>query len=311
MNHILNLDSNFKSFLLENSMTSKIVDLFLYNKGEFLNRIGDYIKQENIDSISYIPNSKLNLQHLGFDEVKNRVVCKIGKFAQKSIKSDILEFSLITPKDISDFVNLFKSYFDTDTSKLKVVEGDEIYNWYLYSNYCPIEKGTLWKSCMRYSDKNHYMELYAKNSNNCKLLIYLDDSDKLIARALLWFDCQDEFGNSYNVMDRIYSIYDHNQELFKKWAQENGFLHKKEQSSKSERLFIKDGEITKLNLKIKLETNRINYFPYLDTFKYYNHFKGLLFNYESINYSYILTRNDGLLEDEIVEDDEFYFDEDF
>ena len=163
MSHKLNFDSEFVSFLEETRGISKIVDLILFRRGEFLKKNGDFIRKETgNDTISFVPKSKLGLSHDGFNEVKYRTPLKIGRFISKFISNEGLKYFGVDQYDVESFVNLYKSFFDRDESRLKIVEGDDILKYYLSDNYYRPNTssiGSLWNSCMRYCEKNRYMEI--------------------------------------------------------------------------------------------------------------------------------------------------------
>lgn len=305
MYHKLNFDSEFFSFLRETQGLSKIVDLILYNRGHFLKKSGDFIKKEDgNDNISFIPKSKMDLVTDGFNDTKYRTNLKIGRFVSKFITSEGLSIFSVDQYDIEVFVNLFKSFFDRDESRLKIVEGEDILKYYLHNNYYRPNSsciGTLWASCMRYSEKNSYMEIYAKNPDKIKMLVLFSDDGKVKTRALLWESCQDKEGKTYKVMDRIYSVYDHDMIFFKKWATDNGYIHKFEQSARTENIFNIDGSPQRLNLTVKLDNHVFDYYPYVDSFKYYSRKLGTLSNSDIFSYKYILVQNHGGLSPELEE----------
>lgn len=298
MSHKLNFDSEFSSFLEETRSISKIVDLILYHRGEFIKKNGDFIRKEaGNDTISFIPKSKLSLLHTGFNETKYRTPLKIGRFVSKFISNDGLNSFDVDQYDVESFVNLYKSFFDRDESRLKIVEGDDILKYYLAENYYRPNTsciGTLWNSCMRYREKNRYMKIYAKNPDKIKMLVLLAEDGKVKTRALLWESCQDREGNNYKVMDRIYSIYDHDMIFFKNWAIKNGYIHKFEQSARSENVFINlNGKVERIDLTVKLDNHICDYYPYIDSFKFYSRKYGTLSNSEFFSYKYVLVQNDG------------------
>lgn len=298
MSHKLNFDSEFSSFLEETRSISKIVDLILYHRGEFIKKNGDFIRKEaGNDTISFIPKSKLSLLHTGFNETKYRTPLKIGRFVSKFISNDGLNSFDVDQYDVESFVNLYKSFFDRDESRLKIVEGDDILKYYLAENYYRPNTsciGTLWNSCMRYREKNRYMRIYAKNPDKIKMLVLLAEDGKVKTRALLWESCQDREGNNYKVMDRIYSIYDHDMIFFKNWAIKNGYIHKFEQSARSENVFINlNGKVERIDLTVKLDNHICDYYPYIDSFKFYSRKYGTLSNSEFFSYKYVLVQNDG------------------
>jgi len=295
---------------------SKISMIFLNASGSALiNEEGNFIKRDknDIDLLSYYPISKINSDKTldYFKEKKNRVSIKIGRFVRKFLSEQSFRDFNISDKDIESFVNLFKSYFTPDKNNLLIVESDEIKKWYSEENYattCGLRTGSLWNSCMRQVERNKFMELYSVNSNLCKMLIFLTDEGKLRSRALLWEDVVDtSSGFSYKVMDRIYSIYDHDVYLFKSWAKENGYITKLEQSAKTELFFDNNGTTQDLRLKIKLDKHNLIYYPYLDTFKFFDPINGELLNYSTMRTHYKLVQSNGMLEPppRNEEDDEF------
>jgi hypothetical protein len=295
---------------------SKISMIFLNASGSALiNEEGNFIKRDknDIDLLSYYPISKINSDKTldYFKEKKNRVSIKIGRFVRKFLSEQSFRDFNISDKDIESFVNLFKSYFTPDKNNLLIVESDEIKKWYSEENYattCGLRTGSLLNSCMRQVERNKFMELYSVNSNLCKMLIFLTDEGKLRSRALLWEDVVDtSSGFSYKVMDRIYSIYDHDVYLFKSWAKENGYITKLEQSAKTELFFDNNGTTQDLRLKIKLDKHNLIYYPYLDTFKFFDPINGELLNYSTMRTHYKLVQSNGMLEPppRNEEDDEF------
>ena len=153
------------------------------------------------------------------------------------------------------------------------------------------------------------MNLYALNG--VKMLVLFSDDEKVRARAILWDNVKEfKTDNVYKFMDRIYSVYDHDVDVFKKWAKENGYLTKWEQNAKSELYVDIDDNPERKHLYILLENHNLSWYPYLDTFKFYNVNKGRFSNSENWNYDYILVQSSGLVErepeyDEDDNDDEY------
>jgi len=295
------------------SLTSnRINDILIHGDGELISEEGNFIKNEEGDFLSYLPKSKYQKDD-DFDPYSKgigRVKIKIGRFVRKFIsEKSFIQFG-ITDQKIESFVNSFKSYFNSTTSSIKIIEGSEILKWYLDENYYTpngMRLGSLWNSCMRYYDRNKYMTLYAKNPN-IKMAVFLVD-DKVRCRALLWDDAKDLDDKNYKVMDRIYSFYDHDVILFKKWASENGYISKWTQSAKSEKTFDVGGIPITIDLIIKLENYQFRYYPYLDTFKYFNEYKGTFSNSRKWSYDYILIQSNGSVEPEPEPDPEWSDDE--
>jgi hypothetical protein len=308
----LYFDRELRNFL-DVTANSKISMILLNASGILINQEGNFIVRDrnSIDMLSYYPTSKipkevpnlsLSLVDHYFKKEKNRVSIKVGRFIRKFLSEQSFRDFSISDKDIEVFVNLFKSYFTSNKDSLTIVDGDDIKKWYLEDNYSTSlgsRVGSLWKSCMRQAERNEFMELYSKNQDICKMLILLNDDGKLRARALLWENVVDtKTGIVYKVMDRIYSIYEQDVYLYKSWAKENGYISRLEQSAKNELLFDIDGDIREMILKINLKNFRFDHYPYLDTFKYFDIYKGEIINYYTINVQYKLVQSNGALERE-------------
>jgi len=298
----LNFDSKLIDFINSTRGISRISDILRYclsygsGGSSYFKLTGDYIKVESYDTLSYIPKSKL-LSTSSFDDTKNRTPIKVGRFINKFLKSDIIKGFGIVDSEIENFVNLFKSYFDTNLSKFEIVSGENIRKLYLENNYYTqngCQSGSLWNSCMRQSDRNKFLDLYCKN--DIKMLVHFDKNGKVRTRALLWDSVVDSKGISYKIMDRIYFFYEHEVTAFKKWASENDYYSKYEQSAKQDRLFISpSNELVDLQLKVKLDTWNLNSYPYLDTFKYFNPNEGIISNSNAFYYTYTLVQTNGML----------------
>ena len=150
------------------------------------------------------------------------------------------------------------------------------------------------------------MEIYSANPDSIKMLVLLNEDGKVKTRALLWQKTITPLGKEYKVMDRIYSVYDHDVIFFKKWALENGYIHKFEQSNKTENLFLTKDGLERINLIVPIEKHKLDFYPYIDSFKWYCK-SGYLCNTPNIRHQYKLVQNDGSLFRK--EEDEFLLDE--
>lgn len=304
-------DSEMNGFLYSLS-SNKIAILLLNGTGNLICEEGNYVRRETDgeeEMLSYLPKSKYGKVQDEWSQCRTKI--KAGKFVRKFLSERSIEKYCITDQDIEKFVNLFKSFFNRDRSRLVVVEGEEIAKYYLESNYMTSAGsmvGTLWNSCMRQRDRNKYLELYSKNPG-IRMLVFLSDDGKVRARALLWEEVREHSSDRvFKFMDRIYAVYDHDVNFFKDWAAENGYITKAEQNAKTEQYFDVDGGVKRMSLYVSLEKKALNYYPYLDTFKYFNWGKGRLSNSTEYLYDYTLVQSNGMLERE--EPEEEFEDED-
>jgi hypothetical protein len=204
---------------------------------------------------------------------KNRQDVKVGK-AMRAIL-DITGFEF-TDSDLENFVNKFKSTVDRFNDKFsyfKLVDGEEIADFYNKKSYLKNE-GSLGSSCMA-SVPRRYFSIYIENPNVCKLLILKspEDVNKITGRALLWtLDSGEKF------LDRIYTINDSDVELFRDYARENGWYSKyHNNSADSISAYNPNGSrVESLTGDITIKKGEYDGYPYLDTFKYFNLYKGTL-----------------------------------
>ena len=314
----LTVDFEFFQFLLNNSCLVTNVFMSL----EFANDLNYIAPSDSNDKITYLPTNKFS-EREGFDpfgEGIGRVKVKVGRFINKILPNHIMEKMNISNQDIEVFVNYYKSWFDRSKYHLKVVEGEEIRTWYDEENYYTANGaaiGTLWNSCMRYKKRLKFLDLYCKNPN-VKMLVMLQDTDqgqKVRSRALLWesVNVVKDFSNSLQdtikVMDRIYSVYDSDVLTFKKWAYENDYIPKFEQNAKSHQFFDIKGEVVRIRCNVELSKSDYYYYPYLDTFPFYNYSDGVISNDEyGFSWDYKLVQADGNLERQIEEEEEHHDD---
>lgn len=298
----------------------RISQILIHGMSGLIKEEGNFIKRVDgsIDTLSYLPIKKYSViqnDHSKdpFGDGIGRQTIKIGRFVKKFLSENAFDEFNIKDSDIEKFVNFYKSYFNYDPTKLKIVEGDEIKKYYLEENYFEpsgLKYGSLWNSCMRQKERNKFMNLYALN--DVKMLVLFSDDEKVRARALLWDNVKEfKTDNTYKFMDRIYSVYDHDIDVFKKWAKENGYLSKWEQNAKTELYVDVDNNPERKHLYILLENHNLSWYPYLDTFKFYNVSKGRFSNSQNWNYDYTLIQSSGLVEREPEYDDEYEGEDEF
>ena len=179
----------------------------------------------------------------------------------------------VTDKEVEEFTNQWKATYDFASDVLKqfdIVKGRDIAYWYEYDNYVD-GGGTLNNSCMAEVDPD-YFEIYTSNKQVSLVILYDDEgtindgkytSKKIKGRAILW-DAQIN-GVKEMFMDRIYTTFDSDTDLFKQFAQKNGWFYKDSQSM-TPREYITNGTSTsKPEIIVKLDNADCNYYPYCDT----------------------------------------------
>jgi len=213
----------------------------------------------NSFEISYLPEGKEAVYaDRGVWSRQNRQSAKPARIIQKLL---VKKYSC---RDFENFSNWIKAEM-LCSGEFKIVEGEDISKYYLDKTYYKTE-GTLGNSCMRHEECQPFFKVY---EDNAKMLILLKN-DKVMGRAILWeFD-----GKIY--MDRVYVCMDYLEANFIDYAEQNKWIHRKNQS------LLSDGEYQywlgpKDNYKEAFQADlTINlkevypYMPYLDTFRYYD-----------------------------------------
>jgi hypothetical protein len=210
---------------------------------------------------------------------------KIGKFVTAMFTKGGIDFK---PTDIEDFVNKYKSVITQMRDKFnnfKIVKGRDIRNSYLADNYLNTN-GSLGNSCMRYEKCQPFLDIYVENEDKVSLVI-LEKEGKITGRAILWTD-----ENDRRVMDRIYTNNSADEQLFKDFANANNFWYKKEQNMYNDTPFIGPNEEEERYITVHLKAVDHNYYPYMDSLKFYNPGTGRITN-NSDDYEYELTDTDG------------------
>jgi hypothetical protein len=231
-----------------------------------INYIG--VSSSDCTKISYLPKERFDTEDVW--RTSKRIFCKPGAFVKKIFKD-------ISEREVENFSTLYRNVQTTPVFEMKIVEGEELRKWYYYENYYD-QSSSLGASCMKHRSCQRYMELYVKNPNKIKMLCMVN-GDRLIGRALLWYGMSVD-GTSYNVLDRIYTVCDEDYVFhFRKWADDNGFLYKKEQKWNNTLFFLsKDSETLKRG-NIVLDNIDFESYPYMDTFKFLDKSTKTLYNY--------------------------------
>lgn len=196
---------------------------------------------------------------------------KIGRFVNKIL--DICKKSgyenSFTAADVEKFVNAYtaKVLFEQSAfDRFEIVKGEEIKKWYHESNYAG-DGGQLNNSCMRFGRCQGFFKIYTDNPEVCQLLILKDETGKKIdGRALLWTTVD---GKKF--MDRIYTSKDSLIKLFTKWAKDNSYINKG-QETHNYRSPLLDTIVVQVKPKL------YDKYPYMDTLCDYVPDKGILCN---------------------------------
>jgi hypothetical protein len=231
------------------------------------------ISKKDKTKISYITNER-------FDKILTKypydlnIMWKKGRYlsnVSKVLSKILIDFDY--QNNLNDFILKYKYELEKSELEFKVINGKKLRKYY-YSNNYQYEQGTLGNSCMRHYSDQKYIKLYSKNKNIKMLILKYKNSNKILARSLLW-----ETDNGYKIMDKVYYSLDKYVSGFNKWAKKNGYLIRENNNWNSCTRFIdKNGNKKELFLSVKL--NRLNNsYPYVDTFKWIDLNDKILYNY--------------------------------
>jgi hypothetical protein len=261
---ILHVNSDLKEML--NVMESPVAIKFKELIGKDIKTKFNLLKPHTSKLIYFTNDSNLKSVKNPEDYTGKFDDSSIGRIVRKILlDNNINDFN---DTDIEYFVNEFKylndSYKDKYKNKIKIVSGEDIRKYYNESNYEGGDKGenTLSKSCMREQRCQKYLQVYVDNPDKIKMVVLFGSNNKIRARALLW---KTDIGY---YLDRIYYTSIFEKMTIIDWVKEN--------VSKNILLYPNKEE-----MYVELKNAKIyEYYPYLDTFKYYIPSKGFLsYNY--------------------------------
>jgi len=208
---------------------------------------------------------------------------KIGRLVRAILTAAKIPF---TDPEIEQFANQYKATYDFAKDALKqfdIVQGNKIAYWYDENNYVD-GGGSLNNSCMASVDSD-YFDIYTQNPQVSLVILYGDGGsiesekytdDKIKGRAILW-DCKLD-GMSIKFMDRIYTTLDADAELFKQFAEKNGWWYKKRQSMEPGEDLTDGNSVRRGTIEVKLNGADFEYYPYCDTICYIDSDTGMASN---------------------------------
>lgn len=152
--------------------------------------VKDYVKLDLPDFLeSSQATDRYKPIYKAIDSINTDTVNELNKSLEK-VTSNI-------DNTISTILKHFSSYYKDD-EHIKIVDGFEIAKYYNSINYA-FSNGTLGSSCMRHNGfTNEHTEVYCLNPDVCKMIVYCDEKDKTLARAILWYT------NGRIYLDRIF-----------------------------------------------------------------------------------------------------------
>jgi len=275
------------------------------NKAEYILQLL-FSNTMNIDYSNHIKNNfLLDLISLSFGDNgyinthNDKQKIKLGKFINKIVLlvNQYGYNECITNDQIEKVVDKYKSFnTPNDNIYFNIIEGDDILKGYQIDNYEKRNSSALHGSCM--NNKSDLLKLYTQNKNKVKLLT-LNRNDKIIGRSLIW----DLDKPKYIFMDRIYAVDNYLYKIFEDFAISNNWIYRENYARNVFKVNCyfksKNSHIEKLSNKIrltvKLNTDNIKLYPYMDSFVYRSHLTNKFYinSKNMINYTYYQSTNGG------------------
>src|SRR6266403_4945273 len=285
MKYIKNFsDKLFENLILEKELiiSDKLKDILKKMRHPFASLILSKLGEDLVDSsyididkepgmINYIPYNKEIDFHTKKEltEPDKWIKSRTKQPIARVIKPILSKLNIIfNESDIEKFVNEYKSL--QKPSKFILAEGKDIIKYYSERNYSHDneESSSLTHSCMRYDDAGKYLSVYVNNPN-VKLVVMLDEYNKVSGRAVLWLNATAN-DKPCIFMDRIYTAKQAYEESFKNYAISNNWWFKVYQRASDDD--ITNGKDSIINAKIRVvitndDWNHIKK-PYMDTLPY-------------------------------------------
>jgi hypothetical protein len=196
---------------------------------------------------------------------------RLGRMARAILTAGSVEF---TDHELSQFVEQFTATFDFAADALRqfdVVSGNDIHKWYDQNRYVA-GGGSLNHSCMSSASRSK-LSIYCNNVNVSLVILYDDagevvdgkyTSNKIKGRAILWKNC-DINGEVATFMDRIYTTFESDTELFKQFAEKEEFFFKTNQGYGGQSISNGTRTIDRPDIICNLNESDFGMYPYMDT----------------------------------------------
>jgi len=257
--------------IITNNVASKIIN----NIGKDLETDVTYLDSDPDDSknVTFMPVGRIEKLGTREDPYSSRLRQGMnwGKVINKLFPGEF------TNMDIDSFYNRYRPEIDAKKigdKRFKIVRGEDIRKWY----YSGMYDGSI-SSCMKGSMCSPFFNIYVENPEKCGLLIYLNErGNKALGRALVWNNLLKPSGDTkenkdpYTLMDRIYYVDGYSQvpALFRKYAIDNGWLYKDDNS------YYMNGVIKTASVTTRVKPKDYGQYPYMDTMQYFTPTTGRL-----------------------------------
>ena len=233
---------------------------------------GDYLDIASDGQVSWRPLNRIERDAFGVAVEPYNTKGRMRAKPAKAIRSFLSSYGLerLSDRDWEIFSNRFLA--QNTESRLELVEGKTIKDLYLWSAATTKKRvPALSSSCMRYDWCQPFLDLYANNPKQCKMLVKLDDQNDVEARALVWYTDSGDV-----LMDRVYG--DNNDvEAFRKYAEDKNWMYRTYNSYTYPSSMMVEGTSRRRSRKVTLD-HVPEYFPFCDTMLWLARGEGVLAN---------------------------------
>ena len=218
--------------------------------------------REKAGMISFCPSNRVqDINEDGTWARKGRQEITPAKWARR-VLCDRINAEL-SDAAISEFASAFSAQERANEVRIEVTDDEETMDKVIQEIH---DRGGY--SCMAGDPVGHW---YSKQG--LKMAIAYDGNGAAVARALLWPSVETSTHNRVPMMERIYTAHNHAlslsalEDILKKWAFENGYWHKKNQSNDCDTLIYGETRTTAVSTTVPHDPSFTwRYLPYLDTF---------------------------------------------
>lgn len=287
------IDENLLNILYHKSSESMVIAIIIAEQSQHTRFPINFLKLdgENFDSISYLNNRDIDrTNQYNRWESSRRTSSKIGRVLRQAIPEAFLPY--IHDSEIEKAVNIIKAELVVHIGEFYLESSDMIAHWYQDDKVCrTVPIGSLSSSCMRYPQmKDGLHEFYSGLGDQVQILSFRNSNDQVLGRALVWTTKKGEV-----LLDRVYAS-DANIKAFQSYARKQGWHARQQNSYEYPRQWIDpNGDAYTKTFKFNLPSALPKFFPYLDSFKFFDVKTLTMHNSETTTHHVQAIRTDGSL----------------
>lgn len=282
----MSLSNELHELLYQNYYKS---DIFRYMADNMYGLCTDNLDYVDVQRgmLSYLPNGRNHVQRPdGSWAADGRQTGKPARVLRMMLGSEVAD--TFSDSQYEHAVNLIKAADWQSHAMFQIVSGEDIRYWYDGEHYAD-PSGSLSTSCMRYDACQEYFDIYVQNPDVITMVILVNTrTQELMGRALLWHIP----GFDTPILDRVYGL-ETMQNAFRAYADKQGWISRLHNTYQHPTEFWQDNKVVYLSVDLYLNNWRHKWYPYFDTFKYFNWTSGRFSNNCEQAFDFRLASTDG------------------